>query len=113
VTLLLSDVPSDQPMDIASGPTVRTRRPVPTRWTSSGDMACGAIGGSGYSRKRPRESVKPGDPRLRGSETRFVATPQMALEAAAAVGRSAGGRYTSWATASKARRATSARCSRD
>jgi hydroxypyruvate reductase len=36
------------------------------------------------------ESVKPGDPRLAGSETRFVATPQMALEAAAAVARDAG-----------------------
>ena len=30
------------------------------------------------------ESVKPDDPRLHGNETRFIATPQMALEASAA-----------------------------
>ena len=33
------------------------------------------------------ETVKPGDPRLAGIDTRLVATPQMALEAAAAVAR--------------------------
>jgi hydroxypyruvate reductase len=36
------------------------------------------------------ESVKPGDPRLEGHEVRFVATPQMALEAAARVAEQAG-----------------------
>ncbi|MFX6153019.1 hypothetical protein ABTF40_19140, partial [Acinetobacter baumannii] len=36
------------------------------------------------------ESIKPGDPRLARAETRIVATPQMALEAAAAVAREAG-----------------------
>jgi hydroxypyruvate reductase len=36
------------------------------------------------------ESVKPGDPRLARSETRMIATPQMALEAAATVARDAG-----------------------
>jgi hydroxypyruvate reductase len=36
------------------------------------------------------ESVKPGDPHLEARETRFVATPQMALEAAAAVATDAG-----------------------
>jgi hydroxypyruvate reductase len=36
------------------------------------------------------ESVKPGDPRLAHAETRMVATPQRALEAAAAVAREAG-----------------------
>ncbi|MEP6701431.1 MAG: MOFRL family protein, partial [Betaproteobacteria bacterium] len=36
------------------------------------------------------ESIKPGDPRLAKSEIRFVATPQMALEAAALIGRQAG-----------------------
>jgi hydroxypyruvate reductase len=34
--------------------------------------------------------VKPGDPRLAGASVRIVATPQMALEAAAAVARAAG-----------------------
>jgi glycerate 2-kinase len=36
------------------------------------------------------ETLKPGDPRLPTIETRFIATPQMALEAAANVARSAG-----------------------
>jgi len=36
------------------------------------------------------ESVKPGDPRLARCETRMIATPQTALEAAAAVARDAG-----------------------
>ena len=36
------------------------------------------------------ETLKPGDPRLPAIETRFVATPQLALEAAAEVARGAG-----------------------
>ena len=36
------------------------------------------------------ESIKPGDPRLARAEYRIIATPQMALEAAAAVAREAG-----------------------
>jgi hydroxypyruvate reductase len=36
------------------------------------------------------ETVKPGDARLAGSAIRMIATPQMALEAAAAVARAAG-----------------------
>ena len=91
VTLLISDVPGDRPMDIASGPTV----PDPTtcadalaiikRYAVELPASAMEILESGRG-----ESVKPGDPRLAGSETRFVATPQMALEAAAAVARDAG-----------------------
>src|SRR5258708_1412375 len=91
VTLLISDVPGDRPMDIASGPTV----PDPTtcvdalaiikRYAVELSSKVTEILQSGRG-----ESVKPGDPRLAGSETRFVATPQMALEAAAAVARDAG-----------------------
>ena len=36
------------------------------------------------------ESIKPGDPRLAGARIRMIATPQMALEAAAAVAQGAG-----------------------
>ena len=91
VTLLISDVPGDRPMDIASGPTV----PDPTtcadalaiikRYAVELPVSAMEILESGRG-----ESIKPGDPRLAGSETRFVATPQMALEAAAAVARDAG-----------------------
>ncbi len=91
VTLLISDVPGDHPMDIASGPTV----PDPTtcadamtildRYGIDAPAAARALLESGAS-----ETVKPGDPRLAGIETHLVATPRMALEAAADVARRAG-----------------------
>ncbi|HYD69247.1 glycerate kinase [Azospirillum sp.] len=91
VTLLLSDVPGDDPMDIASGPTVADP-------TTCAD-ALAIIRRYGIT-VPPRvlevlesgrgESVKPGDPRLAGLDTRMAATPQMALEAAAEVAREAG-----------------------
>lgn len=91
VTLVISDVPGDRPMDIASGPTV----PDPTTCADAVAIV------KRYAVELPAhvmevlhsgrgESVKPGDPRLEASETRFVATPQMALEAAAAVARAEG-----------------------
>ena len=91
VNLLLSDVPGDDAIDIASGPTVadattcadalnilrRYRVQVPQRALDLLESGEG-------------ETLKPGDPRLPSIETRFVATPQMALEAAACVARDAG-----------------------
>jgi hydroxypyruvate reductase len=91
LTLLISDVPGDRPVDIASGPTVADP-------TTCAD-ALGIV--HRYGIKPPREvlellqsgrgeSVKPGDPRLRHAKVRTIATPQMALEAAAGVARAAG-----------------------
>ena len=85
VTLLISDVPGDRPMDIASGPTVADPTTcadalaIIKRYAVDLPKAAMEILASGRG-----ESVKPGDPRLAGSEIHFVATPQMALEAAAA-----------------------------
>jgi hydroxypyruvate reductase len=86
VTLLISDVPGDDPMDIASGPTVAD----PTtcadalallkKYDISVPPAAIAALKSGKA-----ESIKPGDPRIKGVTTRLIATPQMALEKAAAV----------------------------
>src|SRR5438132_13487811 len=91
LTLLISDVPGDNPMDIASGPTV----PDPT--TCADALAIIKRYGIEVPRNVPEilesgrgETVKPGDPRLAGIETRMIATPQMALEAATAVAREAG-----------------------
>jgi len=91
VTLLMSDVPGDRPIDIASGPTA----PDPT--TCADALAILARHGielppaaRGLLESGQGESVKPGDPRLEGCETRMIATPLMALEAAAAVARAAG-----------------------
>jgi hydroxypyruvate reductase len=91
ITLLISDVPGDDPVDIASGPTVAdpttcadalavVRRhgivlpPAARRLLDSGDG----------------ESVKSGDPRLAGHAVHLIATPQQALEAAARVARETG-----------------------
>ncbi len=91
VTMLLSDVPGDNPMDIASGPTVgdsttcADAADIVRRYAIDVPPAVHEILASGRG-----ESVKPGDPRLAGNEVRMVATPQMALEAGAAVARAAG-----------------------
>jgi glycerate 2-kinase len=91
VTLLISDVPGDAPHDIASGPTVadpstraealaileRYRIKVPTAVRALLESPEG-------------ETLKPGDARLAHTETRIIATPQMALEAAARVAHEAG-----------------------
>jgi len=91
VTLLISDVPGDDPMDIASGPTVADPTTcaealaIVRRYGIGLPAAACALLESGAG-----ESVKPGDPRLAGGATRLIATPQMALEAAARVARDAG-----------------------
>jgi hydroxypyruvate reductase len=91
VTLLISDVPGDKPMDIASGPTAadptscadalaiieRYRIDMPAQAREL--LLCGR-----------GESIKPGDPRLSTSELHLIATPQLALEAAARCARQAG-----------------------
>jgi glycerate 2-kinase len=91
VTLLISDVPGDNPIDIASGPTVAD----PT--TCDDALAILRRYGIDMPANVRRvlesgagETVKPGDPRLANCETRMIATPQMALEAAAQIARAAG-----------------------
>ena len=91
LTLAISDVPGDRLTDIASGPTVgdpstcADALAILTRHRLEPSAAVRAWLESGRG-----ESVKPGDPRLRGAEARLVATPQAALEAAAAAVRAAG-----------------------
>ena len=91
VTLLISDVPGDDPSVIASGPTVADastcadalailqRYAIELPPAALAGLQSGAF-----------ESPKPGDARLRGHELRMIATPQMSLEAAAAAARAAG-----------------------
>ena len=91
LTLLISDVPGDNPIDIASGPTVADPSScadalaIIERYGIDLPEAARALLRSGQG-----ESVKPGDPRLSGIETRIITAPQMALEAAAQVARDAG-----------------------
>ncbi len=91
MTLLISDVPGDNPMDIASGPTVADPTTcadalaIIRRYGVTVPPSVLEVLESGRG-----ESVKPGDPRLAGCDTRMIATPQMALEAAATLARDAG-----------------------
>ena len=91
VTLAISDVPGDDPINIASGPTCADPTTcadalaILRRYAIAVPDKVRALLESGRG-----ESVKPGDARLANSETRMIATPQMALEAAAAVARAAG-----------------------
>ena len=86
ITLLLSDVPGDKPIDIASGPTVadpsscEDALAIQRRYGITLPPAVMQLLHSGAG-----ESIKPGDSRLARAETRMVANPQMALEAAAQV----------------------------
>jgi hydroxypyruvate reductase len=91
LTLLMSDVPGDRPADIASGPTVADPTTcedalnILRRYAIDVPPAVRDLLESGRG-----ESVKPGDSRLARAEVRMIATPQMALEAAAALAGSAG-----------------------
>ena len=91
VTLLISDVPGDDPRDIASGPTVADPSTcadalaIVDRYRMQLPDAVRRLLASGAC-----ESVKPGDPRLARGELRMITAPQVALEAAARVARDAG-----------------------
>ncbi|WP_022980148.1 glycerate kinase [Ideonella sp. B508-1] len=91
LTLLISDVPGDDPADIASGPTVAdgsTRAEALAVLRRHGIDPGAAV--RDWLDSPEADSVKPGDPRLAGSTLRMVTSPQIALEAAAAVARAAG-----------------------
>ena len=91
LTLLISDVPGDNPMDIASGPTVADPTTcddaldIIRRYDIDVHQKVLAVLQSGQG-----ESLKADDSRLARAEVRIIATPQMALEAAASVAREAG-----------------------
>lgn len=91
VSLLISDVPGDDPAVIASGPTV----PDPTTFADALAIldkyridAPAAV--RAHLEAAADETPKPGDPRLAHCETRMIARPQASLEAAAAAAREAG-----------------------
>lgn len=91
INLLISDVPGDDPIQIASGPTVADpttcadalqilqRYQIDVPEAVMVQLRQGAV-----------ESIKPGDSRMKNVTTHMIATPQMALEAAASVAREQG-----------------------
>ncbi len=90
-TLLISDVPGDDPADIASGPTVADpstfadARAVVRRLNLSIPQSVIT-----HLQAARDESPKPGDPRLARSRSHLIASPQQSLEAAAALARELG-----------------------
>jgi hydroxypyruvate reductase len=91
VSLLISDVPGDDPAVIGSGPTV----PDPSTFADAqailrqyGIEPPAAV--LEHLRAAKDETPKPGDPRLANAQTIIVARPQASLEAAAARAQDAG-----------------------
>jgi glycerate 2-kinase len=98
VSLIVSDVPGDDPSVIASGPTVADpttfaealevceRYGVALPGRIAAHLRAGAAGGPGA----PDETPKPGDPRLARASAVVLASASTALAAAAALARSRG-----------------------
>jgi glycerate 2-kinase len=91
VTLVVSDVPGDDPAVVASGPTVPDG--------STGADALAILRKYGIAVSAGAEAVlsdpalaapQPGDPRLAANSVHVIATAQQALDAAAAAARAAG-----------------------
>jgi len=91
VTLLISDVPGDDPSIIASGPTVPDASTCADalRILERHRIAIPAAARAGLD-SGAFETPKPGDAAFRGHEVRLIATPQQSLEAAAALAHERG-----------------------
>lgn len=91
VSLLISDVPGDDPAAIASGPTVADpttfadARAIVHKYAIDLPAAVRA-----HLERAEDETPKPDDPRLSHCETRIIAAPQRSLEAAAEAARQVG-----------------------
>jgi hydroxypyruvate reductase len=91
VSLIISDVPGDDPSVVGSGPTV----PDPSTYAEAlAILARYGIREPGSAvdvlRAAPQETPKPGDPRLAENTTTIIATALGSLDAAAAVAQRAG-----------------------
>ncbi|GAB4063878.1 glycerate kinase [Uliginosibacterium sediminicola] len=91
VSLMISDIPGDMPVDIASGPTVgdptscQDALEIVSRYRIALPDSVLAVLRSGAG-----ESVKPDDPRLLRNELRMIAAPSLSLQAAANLARARG-----------------------
>ncbi|UCH48494.1 MAG: glycerate kinase [Betaproteobacteria bacterium] len=91
VTLAISDIPGDDPAVIASGPTVAD----PTTFAEALAILekyeiSEPASVMEHLRAANQETPKPGDKRLEGNELHMIATPQISLEAAAAIAQGFG-----------------------
>ena len=91
VSLIISDVPGDDPSVIASGPTtpdattLADARSVLERYGVAAPPSVVAL-----LKDAKAETPKPGDPAFARTETRIIAAPQASLEAAAEIAAKAG-----------------------
>jgi glycerate 2-kinase len=90
VSLVISDVPGDDPSVIASGPTVADPTSFADARAVFGKYGIAPSPAVAARLASNDETPKPGDPRLARSEVVLIARPQDALEAAAEAARAAG-----------------------
>ena len=91
VSLLISDVPGDDPSTVASGPTVAdpTTRADALAILDKYNLDV-APSVRAFLATEAAETPKPGDPRLATADTCMIATPRMSIEAAAKIAREHG-----------------------
>jgi hydroxypyruvate reductase len=91
VSLLISDVPGDDPSTVASGPTVAdpTTRADALAILDKYNLDV-APSVRAFLATEAAETPKPGDPRLATADTRMIATPRMSIDAAAHIAREHG-----------------------
>ncbi|UWQ21803.1 glycerate kinase [Jannaschia sp. W003] len=85
VSLLISDVPGDDPGEIASGPTVGEASTPADALAVLARYGVDVPEAARRALERAPDAVPPGDPRLARAETRVIAAPARSLAAAAAV----------------------------
>ena len=90
VTLMISDVPGDDPGTIASGPTVGETTTPADATAILAHFGIEPPASVAAHLARGEAAPGPGDPRLSRVENRIIAAPQMSLEAAAEIARAAG-----------------------
>lgn len=90
-SLIVSDVPGDDPGVIASGPTIPDATSFRDALAVLGKFRISEpVRVLEHLRQAALETPKPGDSRFLGHEHRLIATPQQSLEAAARVARAVG-----------------------
>ncbi len=91
ISLLISDVPGDDPSTVASGPTVADPT---TRADALAILARYKLDVApsvrAFLETDAAETPKPGDVRLANAENRMIATPRMSIDAAARIAREHG-----------------------
>ena len=90
VSLVISDVPGDDPGEVASGPTVGDQSSPADALATIARHRIALSGPVLQALSQPARVVRPGDPRLARAETRVIAAPGRSLAAAARAAEAVG-----------------------